>query len=200
MKSSSHRIFLLLTSLLAGYQVSAGIEGFTILPITAYTISFGVILIAALLIYILGIEVLDSPIVVIVSTIIPLSLAVGLVWQHLASIRTSFLLFAIIGFLAVSFTRSLPMQNKFPVIAIAVTHGVSGLTIFLLPIVLAAQGVTQPLFALVGIGGASIGMVGLLLSFQENGKTFAPREKVMSFFPALLFITTALFVAGFAFR
>lgn len=200
MKSSSHRTFLLLTSLLAGYQVSVGIEGFTILPITAYTISFGVILIAALLIYILGIEVLDSPIVVIVSTIIPLSLAVGLVWQHLASVRTSFLILAIIGFLAVSLTRSFPMPNKLPIIAIALTHGIAGLTIFLLPIVLSVQGAAKPLFSLVGIGGALIGIVGLLLSSQSIGKTFVPRDKVMNLFPAMLFFTTALFVAGFAFR
>ena len=143
--SSLNRTLLLLTVLLASYQVSVGIDGFAAIPIAAYTIAFGVILIAALLIFILGIEVLDSPIVVIVSTIIPLSLAVGLVWQHLASMRTSYLVFAIIGFLAVTLTRSIQMQNKLPVIVIAITHGIAGLTIFLLPIVIAIQGEVQPL-------------------------------------------------------
>lgn len=195
--SSLNRTLLLLTVLLASYQVSAGIDGFAAIPIAAYTIGFGVILIAALLIFILGIEVLDSPIVVIVSTIIPLSLAVGLVWQHLASLRTSYLIFAIIGFLAVILTRSIQMQNKLPVIVIAITHGIAGITIFLLPIVVAFKGETGALFALVGVGGALIGMGGLFLSFLKTGKPIVSKDMIMSLFPALLLLTTAFFVAGF---
>ena len=200
MKLSSHdRTLLLLTTLLASYQVSAGIDGFTALPITAYTIAFGVILVAALLIFILGMEVLDMPIVVIVSTIIPLSLSVGLVWQHLASWRTSYLFFALIGFLAVTLTRSIQMQNKLPVVILAVTHGVAGLTIFFLPIILAIQTQVPPLFALVGLGGGLIGIVGLLLSFQKTGLQIVSKENLMKFFPTFLLLTTALFVAGFKF-
>ena len=197
--SSRDRTLLLLTTLLASYQVSAGIDGFTALPITAYTIAFGVILVAALLIFILGMEVLDMPIVVIVSTIIPLSLSVGLVWQHLASWRTSYLVFALIGFLAVTLTRSIQMQNKLPVVILAVTHGVAGLTIFFLPIILAIQTQVPPLFALVGLGGGLIGIVGLLLSFQKTGLQIVSKENLMKFFPTFLFLTTALFVAGFKF-
>ena len=197
--SSLDRTLLLLTVLLASYQVSAGIDRFDTLPIIAYTIAFGVILVAALLIFILGMEVLDSPIVVIVSTIIPLSLAVGLVWQHLASWRTSYLVFTIIGFLAVALTRSIQMQNKLPVIVLAVTHGIAGLTIFLLPILIAVQGQVKPLFSLVGIGGALIGVGGLLLSFLKTGKPILSRETIMKLFSILLLLTTALFVAGFKF-
>lgn len=197
--SSLDRTLLLLTVILASYQVSAGIDGFGALPIIAYTIAFGVILVAALLIFILGMEVLDSPIVVIVSTIIPLSLAVGLVWQHLASWRTSYLVFAIIGFLAVTLTRSIQMQNKLPVIVLAVTHGMAGMTIFLLPIIIAMQGLVKPLFSLVGIGGALIGVGGLLLSFLKTGKPILSRDRIMRLFPALLLLTTALFVTGFKF-
>ena len=197
--SSRDRTLLLLTTLLASYQVSAGIDGFTALPITAYTIAFGVILVAALLIFILGMEVLDMPIVVIVSTIIPLSLSVGLVWQHLASWRTSYLVFALIGFLAVTLTRSIQMQNKLPVLILAVTHGVAGLTIFFLPIILAIQTQVPPLFALVGLGGGLIGIVGLLLSFQKTGLQIVSKENLMKFFPTFLLLTTALFVAGFKF-
>lgn len=197
--SSLDRILLLLTVLLASYQVSAGIDGFDTLPIIAYTIAFGVILVAALLIFILGMEVLDSPIVVIVSTIIPLSLAVGLAWQHLASWRTSYLVFAIIGFLAVTLTRSIPMPGKIPTIVLAVTHGIAGLTIFLLPIIISMQGQVKPLFSLVGIGGALIGLGGLLLSFLKTGRPILSRDTIMKLFPILLLLTTAFFVAGFKF-
>lgn len=197
--SSLNRTLLLLTVLLASYHVSVGIDGFTALPIIAYTIAFGVILVASLLIFILGIDVLDSPIVVIFSTIIPLSLAVGLVWQHAASMRISYLVFTIISFLAVTLTRSIQMQNKLPVLVIAITHGIAGLTIFLLPIILAVQGQVKPLFSLVGIGGALIGVGGLLLSFLKTGKPIVSRGTIMRLFPALLLLTTAFFVAGFKF-
>jgi hypothetical protein len=76
------RILFLLTGLLAAYQVAVGIDSFSTIPIIAYTIAFGVLLIASLLLLILGLEVLESPVVAIASTIIPLSMALGLVWQY----------------------------------------------------------------------------------------------------------------------
>lgn len=195
--SSLDRTLLMLTGLLAGYQIAIGIDQMDSVSIIAYTIAFGVILVAGLLLIILGFEVLDSPVVVVISTIIPLTLSLGLVWQHLASLRTVYLLFTIISFLAVIVTRSIVMQNKLPVIVIAITHGIAGVTIFLLPIVLAFQGLVRPLFSLVGFGGALIGLGGLLLSFLKTGKPIVPRDTLMKLFPILLLLTTALFVAGF---
>lgn len=197
--SPLNRILLLLTTVLASYQVAVGIDDLDTLPIIAFTVGFGVLLIAVLLMFILGFDVLDSPIVVIVSTIIPLALSLGIVWQYLASFRTSYLIFTIVGFLAVALTRSIPMQNKFPVFVIAVTHGIAGMTIFLLPIVLSIQGNAPPLFSLVSVGGALIGVGGLLLSFLKAGKPILARETILKLFPTLLLLTTAFFVAGFKF-
>lgn len=195
--SSLNRTLLLLTGLLAGYQIAIGIDQMDSVSIIAYTIAFGVILVAGLLLIILGFEVLDAPVVVIISTIIPLTLSLGLVWQHLASLRTVYLIFTIISFLAVIVTRSIVMQNKLPVITIAITHGIAGMIIFLLPIALAFQGQMKPLFSLVGVGGALIGLGGLLLSFLKTGKPILSRDTIMRLFPILLLLTTALFVAGF---
>jgi hypothetical protein len=197
--TSIDRLLLMLTGLLAGYQVAVGINGLGTVPITAYTIGFGILLVAGLLLIILGFDVLDSPIVVIVSTIIPLSLSLGLVWEHLASYRTPYLLFTIIGFLAVSFTRSIPIKNKMPTIIIAIVHGIAGMTIFLLPSILAANGTKNPAFALVGLGGALIGLGGMLLSFLKAGKPIVPRETILKILPGLFLLMTACFVAGFKF-
>ena len=197
--SALDRVLLLITVLLSAYQIVVGIDDLSTAPIIAYTIAFGVLLVAGLLLIILGFDVLESPIVVIVSTIIPLTLSLGLVWQHLASYRTVYLVFTIIGFAAVTLTRSIPMQNKLPVITIAITHGIAGMTIFLLPIILSAQGQMNPLFSLVGIGGALIGIGGLLLSFLKTGKPILSRDTIMRLFPILLLLTTACFVTGFKF-
>lgn len=193
------RILLLLTGLLAAYQVSNGIDGFSTLPIIAYTLGFGILLVVGLLLIILGFGVLDSPIVVIVSTIMPLTLALGLVSQHLASYQTAYLIFTILGFAAVVAIRIFPTSGKLPTIVLAIVHGIAGITIFLLPILLSVQGQMKPLFSLVGIGGALIGIGGLLLSFLRTGKPILSRKTIFKILPALLFLTTACFVAGFKF-
>jgi len=195
------RALLFITVFLSAYQIVVGIDDLSTAPITAYTIAFGVLLVAALLLIILGFDVLDSPIVVIVSTIIPLALSLGLVWEHLASYRALYLVFTIIGFLAVIFTRTALMRNHahIPTITIAIVHGIAGITIFLLPIILSVQVVMKPAFSLVGIGGALIGIDGLLLSFLKGGKPILSRDATLKIFPSLLLLMTICFVAGFKF-
>jgi hypothetical protein len=191
------RVLILLAILLASYQIAVGIDGLGTIPITAYTIAFGALLVAMLLMIILGFGVLESPIVVIVSTMIPLALSLGLVWEYLASYRDLYLLFTLIGFSAVILTRFLPVSRKVSTIVLAIVHGVAGLTIFLLPSILAANGTVRPGFALVGLGGAMIGLGGSLLSFLKTGKPILPREIILKVLPSLFMLMTACFVAGF---
>ena len=176
-----------------------GIDGFAALPIIAYTIAFGVLLVAGLLLIILGFEILDAPVVVIVSTIIPLALSLGLVWQHLPDFRVPYLVFVLLGFLAVILTRAIPIHSKLPTLVLALVHGVAGMVIFLLPVALAFQDMVKPLFALVGVGGALIGLGGLLLSFLKTGHPILSRETILKVLPGLLLLMTASFVLGFSF-
>ncbi len=193
------RALLSITCLLAAYEIVVGIDKLAAAPIIAYTVAFGVLLLAGLLLIILGFEVLDSPVVVIVSTIIPLSLSLGLVWEYLASYQTPYLVLTIIGFLAVIVTRSTPMPGKLPTLILTLVHGVAGVIIFLLPIVLSVQGRAGPAFVLVGIGGALISLDGLLVSFLKTGKPILSRETTLKILPGLWLVMTAAFVAGFRF-
>lgn len=191
------RTLLLITGLLAAYQIVA-MDGITGLAGWAYTIAFGVLLVAGLLlIIIMGFEVLASPWVVIVSTIIPLSLSLGLVAEYLPAWTTSYLIFVIVGFLAVVFTR-LTDTGKLATFTLAFVHGIAGMLIFLLPIILSIRGDAPAGFALVGVGGALIGVGGLLLSFLKAGKPILPQKTILTVLPALLLLMTASFVAGFA--
>jgi hypothetical protein len=194
-----NRMLLLLTALLAAYQVAVGIDGLDTFAIICYSIAFGVLLVACLLIIILGYGVLDSPLVLIVSTIIPLSISLGLVWEYLTDFRLPYLAFTIIGMLAVILTRQFT-PGRVAVIILAIVHGVAGMVIFLLPIVLSLRGITDPGFALVGLGGALIGIGGLLLSFFKTGRPILSREVILSLLPGLLLLMTISFVAGFALR
>ncbi len=194
--SSLDRVLLLGTCLLAAYQIVVGIDKLSSIPIIAYTIGFGVLLLSALLLFILGFEALDTPAVVIITTIIPLSISSGIVWEHIASFRTFYLVFAIVGFVAVILTRSIQALTNLRMIVLGIVHGIYGLIIFLLPILMSIYGRATPEFALVGVGGALMGLEGLILSFSKL-QTHISKENVRRFLPGLLLITTICFVAGF---
>jgi hypothetical protein len=51
---------------------------------------------------------------------------------------------------------------------------------------------------LVSLGGALIGIAGLLLAFLKTGKAILPRDSILAILPALLLLMTVCFVAGFA--
>ena len=195
--SGGDRLLLLGMCLLAAYQIVVGIDRLGSLPITAYTIGFGVLLVAGLLLIILGFDALDSPPVVVIATVIPLSLALGLAWEFLPSLQIPYLIFAVLGFTAVILTRLIPAPGRLPTGVLAVVHGVSGLTIFLLPLILAADGRVKPAFALVGAGGALIGLTGVLLAFERAGRPILARPAILRLLPAALFVMTAAYVAGF---
>lgn len=191
------RLLLLVTCLLAAYQVVVGINGLENVPTIAYTIAFGVLLVACLLIIILGFEVLNSRIVVMFSTIIPLSLSLGLIWEHVYSLRILYLLFAILGYLAIIITRLINFSTQVSTIILAIVHGVAGMVVFLLPSYLSAQGTTRPGFAFVGLGGALIGLAGLLLYFLKTGRPIVSRQIILRILPAIFLLMTLTFVVGF---
>jgi len=192
------RVLLLITGLLAAWQVAVGIDGVETVPMTAYTVGFGVLLIAGLLLIILGFEALDSPVVAVFSTLIPLGLALGLAWEHLPAWRGPYLGFAILGFLAVLVTRTLRLENKLPVLVLGLVHGVAGLTIFLLPMFVVLQHNARPGFLLVSLGGMLIGLGGIMLGLLKTGKPLLSRKTILRLLPALLLAMTTTFVAGFA--
>jgi hypothetical protein len=192
------RILLILTALLAAHQVVIGIDGLGTLAVASYTIAFGVLLLACLLLVIFGFEILDSSLVLIVSTIIPVSLSLGLVAEHLPLITPVYLVFSILGVTAVAFTRYVT-PGRIATVVLILVHGVAGLIIFLLPILLSLRGEMPIGYALVGVGGALMGLGGLLLSFLKTGRPVLPRTTILSVLPGLLFLTTLLFTIGFMF-
>ena len=193
------RILLLATGLLAAYQVAAGMDGMEPLTIWFYTVSFGTVLVAGLLLIILGFEGLEKQAIVIVSTLIPLSLSLGLVSEHMVEYTIPYLIFCGVGFIAIAITR-FSVTGRIATIVLAVVHGIAGLIIFLLPIFLSIQGAMPAGFALVGLGGAIIGLGGLLLAFLKAGKPILSQKTILTLLPGLLFLMTAAFVSGLSFR
>ena len=193
------RILLLFTVLLAAYQISFGLYSLNPLATWSYTVGFGVLMVASLLLIILGFEGLESQPVVIVSTLIPLSISLGLVAEHLPQFTIPYLVFVILGFAAITITRY-TVEGKTATIVLAVTHGIAGSLITFLPIVLSLQGTVSAGYILVGLGGAMIGVGGLLLAFLKAGKPILSQKTILTVFPILLLLMTSAFVYGFTFR
>lgn len=191
------RILLLITGLLAVYQIGFGIKTAEWIPKLSYSLSFGVLFVAGILIILFGFKALDSPAVVVVSTIIPLSLSTGLIAEYAPAWLTIYLIFAILGFILVIITRY-SETKAIKVISLAVVHGIAGMTIFLLPIFKSISGAAPPLFSFVGIGGALIGIGGLLLSFLKMGKPVLSKNTILTILPGLLLLMTLAFVVGFS--
>ena len=190
------RIALLITGLVAAYLIVKGVEGLPDLATWAYSIAFGVLLIAGLLMIINGFDVLDSPWVVIIAAIIPLGLSLGMVIENFPSDwHLAYLVFVVIGFLAILLTRLL-VPERAATIVLAFVHGVAGLLIFGLPIVLVLQGVKAPMVLFMSAGGALIGIGGMLLTFLKAGKPILSAEKIFTLLPWILLLMSVSFVLG----
>jgi len=210
-------LLLLGTALLAAYQVVIGIDGlgnfvYDTTIIICYTIGFGLILVSSLLLLIMGYEILGTPPVVILGTMIPLSISTGLVAQFLPTICGPiflwiYLLFDAVGLATIIFTRYfLPAmlddtsRSENPAwLVLAGVHTISGLVIFLLPIFVIWKGYLPAGFGMVGVGGALFGLVGILLSFLRAGVSPIPLDKVARSLAWVLLLTTAAFLVGFSY-
>lgn len=192
------RLLLLATVLLSAYQIIAGIEGLAPLSVWSYTIGFGTLLVSCLLLIILGFDGLQSQAVVIVSTAIPLSISLGLVSDHLPGWALPYLLFCIIGFAATGVTRFV-LSGKSATLVLALVHGTAGTLITLLPLSMTITHAFPPGYLLVSLGGALIGLGGLLLAFLKAGKPLLSQETINRLLPVILFCMSLSFIWGFSF-
>ena len=194
--STFDRLLLSSSALMAAFQILYGVERSTPLATVSYTIGFGILLVASLLLAIMGFEVLENPLVVVVSTIIPLSFSLGLVVESFPACANIYLVSTVTGFIAIALTRFYSPGRAATVVLIVV-HGVSGLVIFCLPVLLTLTGKANAGFFLVGLGGALFGLGGILLSFLRTGRPILSQDTILRVMPALILLTTATFAAGF---
>jgi hypothetical protein len=194
-------LFLLLTGLIAAYLCWYFYQRYQLhraLHNIYYLMGFAVLLVSGLLLIFLGLDILASPYVLTVASLIPLGISMGLAEEYFPKWKTYFKWFAAIGFLAIAVT-SIGGMDSLKKIAVPLFHGVAGLVIFLGPFL--AKGAPKGFFW-VGIGGALIGLGGIALAFITMGSQllfFSP-EFVMTILTPLLFLMTGAFAIGFARR
>ena len=194
-------LFLLLTGLLAAYLCWYFWKRYRLnkaLYNLYYLMGFAVLLISGLLLIIhpSHLELLKSPYVLTVASLIPLGISIGVAEEYYPAWKTYFKWFAAIGFVAIA-VSSIGGMELLKKISVPLFHGVAGLLIFLGPFL--AKGAPKG-FWWVGIGGALIGLGGISLAFLSIGSQllfFSP-EFVTLILTPLLFLMTGAFTLGFA--
>jgi len=162
---------------------------------TYYMLGFLVLLVSGLLLIFLGYDILASPYVLTVASLIPLGISMGIAEQYFPSWKRAFKWFALIGFLAIALT-SIGQMDVLKKIAVPLFHGVAGLVIFLGPFY--AKNAPKG-FRWVGIGGVLIGLGGIALAFISVGAQllfFSPAF-VMQILAGLLLLMALAFAWGF---
>ncbi len=180
---------------MAAYEIVVVIEGLNSISIWAYTAAFGVLIVASLLVIIYGFDILESQFVVIVAAIIPLGFSLALITEYLPQFSSAYMLFVAAGFLAIIFTRTLAPPRA-ATIVLSIVHGISGLVIIFLPIALTIGGTTSPSLLFISIGGALIGIGGLMLALLKSGKPLLPADKIFMLLPWLLLLMTLSYALG----
>lgn len=191
-------LFLLLTGLLAAFLCWYFWNRYNLhkaLHNVYYLMGFAVLLVSGLLLIFLGLDILASPYVLTVASLIPLGISMGLAEEYFPSWKKYFKWFATIGFLAIAIT-SIGGMDSLKKIAVPLFHGVAGLVIFIGPFI--AKNAPKG-FYWVGIGGLLIGLGGIALAFLSAGSQFLffSSEFVMTILTLLLLLMTGAFTLGF---
>lgn len=167
-----------------------------------YMMGFLVLLVSGVLLIFLGYDILGTPFVLTVASLIPLGISMGIAEQYYPKWKKAFKWFATVGFLAIAISAffQIDLLRK---ISVPLFHGVAGLVIFLGPFFVnrfkqakrAAKG-----FWMVGVGGALIGIGGIALAFLTIGKPLLgifTDALVFNILSPLLLLMTLAFTWGF---
>lgn len=194
------RIILLLTGLVAIYLIWKLYGRYSTkkkLYDVYYLMGIIVLLVSGLLLIFLGFGILASPLVLTVASLIPLGISMGLMNQFYPGVKKIYSWFALVGILAIAATSIGGSSLK--TIAVPLFHGVAGLIIFGIPIMMSMNGKAPKGFWWVGVGGALIGLGGIALAFLSVGSQllFFSAAFVFTILAPLLLLMTLAFAWGF---
>lgn len=194
------RLILLVTGLVAVYLIWRFYTRYSKqkgLHDVYYMLGFAVLFVSGVLLIFFGWDLLASPYVLTVASLIPLGISLGVMNQYFKEYKKPYAWFALLGILAIAITSIGGMSLK--KLAVPVFHGVAGLIIFLGPIFASLKGKSAREFWWVGVGGALIGLGGIALAFLTAGSQFLffSQSFVLTILAPLLLLMSLAFAWGF---
>ena len=194
------RIVLLVTGLVAVYLIWRFYARYSKqkgLYDVYYMLGFAVLFVSGVLLIFAGWDLLASPYVLTVASLIPLGISLGIMNQYYKEYKKAYAWFALVAFLAIAITSIGDMAAK--KLAVPIFHGVAGLIILLAPIFASRSGKAARQYWWVGVGGALIGLGGIALAFITAGSQFLffSLDFVLTILAPLLLLMTLAFAWGF---
>ncbi len=190
-----NKVLLLLVAIVAGIQIVSGIEGLGTIPIAYHTVSYGIFLISAIFMILLGVDIIEHDIAALAASLLPLGFSMGLVGEHMREYHLEYS--SLISVLyAGLFIQKLRGQKKMALILQVLLHGISGLMLFILPIILLAQGHAESSFLGVSVGTGFIAIGGMALGFLKSGKPLLTKNQIYTLFPAILLLSVLAYSVG----
>jgi hypothetical protein len=190
-----NRVILLLVAIVAGVQIVSGIEGLGTIPIAYYTFSYGIFLISAILMMLMGVDIIEHSAAALAASMLPLGFSMGLVGEFL--LEYHLLYSSLISLLYAGLTiQKLRKQDKSALLFQILLHGFSGLVLFIMPLVLLYQGEVKPTFLGVSIGTGLIALGGMALGFLKSGKPLLSKDQIYTIFPVILLLAVVAFSIG----
>jgi hypothetical protein len=189
------QIVLLLTGLIAIYAIFMLIKKGKNASNIYFILSFTVLLVSGLLLIYFGWGILANNFIAVVATLIPFTLAIGLVTKFYPDKANGYLGLMVVGLIVIAATRFADMGVAAKV-AYPLFHSIAGLTIFFIPILAVKANKVKGIFASVTVGGTLIGVGGIALAFIRAGKPLPIfSEAFVGLILAPLLFLTALFFA-----
>ena len=134
------------------------------------------------------------------ATLIPFVMASGLVAKDYPKIKIPYLLLMAIGFVSIAATK-IPGYSCARFIY-PTFHAISGLTIFLVPLLVVKAEKAPASYMLISLGGALMSLGGVALSFLKADKQllFLSWDVVLMILAPMLFFTALFFALGLHLR
>lgn len=190
-----NRVILLLVAIIAGVQIVSGIEGLGTIPIAYYTVSYGIFLISAILMILMGVDIIEHTPAALAASMLPLGFSMGLVGEFLLEYHLIFstLVSILYGGLLIQKFRH---YDKSSLIFQILLHGFSGLVLFIMPIVLLVQRKVEANFLGISVGTGLVAIGGMALAFLKSGKPLLTKDQIYSIFPIVLLMSVIAYSVG----
>lgn len=190
-----NRLFLLLIAIIAGKQIVIGIDSYQSLSIVYFTLSFGIIVVAAILMLVSDVRIIENEYAALFATTLPLGFSLGLLAEFNRAVHLPYLSLLVVLFIGVVAYRMKGSDQKANRMQIAL-HGLSGMILFLYPVLLIFENAVTVNFLWISVGTGLVAVGGMSLGFLKSGHPILSKVTIYKVFPGIFLIMTVAYSLG----